>query len=112
MQISESQVGRALRTKRWKYSVSAPGVSGGEVPAADRYVEEFLYDLRADRYELCNLAGNPKHAEVAALLRQRLLGRILEVEGKEPVIEPAAERRRSGQIIPEPADLKELRPPD
>lgn len=111
MQISESQVGRALRTKRWKYSVSAPGVSGGQVPAADRYVEEFLYDLRADRYELCNLAGNPRHAEVAALLRQRLLGCIRDVEGKEPAIEPAAEHRRSGQINPEPADLEELRQP-
>ena len=116
VQISESQVGRALRTKRWKYSVSAPGLSGHEAPAADRYVEEFLYDLRADRYELCNLAGNPGHAEVAALLRQRLLGCIRGVEGAMPVIEPAAEaaaeRRRSAQIAPEPADLAELRPPD
>ena len=115
VQISESQVGRALRTKRWKYSVSAPELDGGQVPAADRYVEEFLYDLRADRYELCNLAGNPKHAEVVALLRQRLLGCIRDVEGKEPVIEPAiepaAEHRRSGQINPEPADLEDLRPP-
>ena len=111
VQISESQVGRALRTKRWKYAVSAPGLDGGETPAADRYVEEFLYDLRADRYELRNLAGNPRHAEVAALLRQRLLGCIHGVEGKEPVIEPAPERRRSDQIAPEPADLEELRPP-
>ena len=115
VQISESQVGRALRTKRWKYSVSAPELDGGQVPAADRYVEEFLYDLRADRYELCNLAGNPRHAEVASLLRQRLLGCIRDVEGKEPAIElaiePAGEHRRSGQINPEPADLEDLRPP-
>jgi arylsulfatase A-like enzyme len=48
LQISESQVGRAIRTRRWKYSVVAPGMRGSEVAGADRYVEECLYDLHAD----------------------------------------------------------------
>ena len=108
VQISESQVGRVLRTKRWKYSVSAPDINGLDVPAADRYVEEFLYDLRADRYELCNLAGNPAHAEISRLLRQRLISCIRDVEGKEVVIDPAAENLLSGQIVPEQADLDDL----
>jgi hypothetical protein len=32
-QISESQVGRGVRTHRWKYSVSAPDKNGNRDPA-------------------------------------------------------------------------------
>ncbi len=45
LQISESQVGRAIRTHKWKYSVSAPHKDGGLDAKSDHYVEEFLYDL-------------------------------------------------------------------
>ena len=39
VQISESQVGRAIRTKRWKYAVSAPDKKDGLDPASELYVE-------------------------------------------------------------------------
>jgi len=65
IQISESQVGRAVRTWRWKYSVVAPGKSGWEDSASDHYVEDFLYDLEADPYELTNLVGLVSHQEVS-----------------------------------------------
>jgi arylsulfatase A-like enzyme len=48
VQISESQVGRAVRTKRWKYGVTAPDRNGGQHAGADRYVDEYLYDMQVD----------------------------------------------------------------
>ncbi len=92
VQISEAQVGRAIRTQRWKYSVYAPDKRGGAAPDSDVYVEEFLYDLEADPYELNNLIGLDSHAEVTRVLRERLGRRIEQVEGKRPTIQPAPTR--------------------
>lgn len=105
IQISESQVGRAIRTQRWKYSVVAPHRDGRNDPDADRYVEEFLYDLQADPYELNNLIGLQSHQELAASLRQRLIQRMVEAGEAAPVIE-AAPSRPSGQrrVYPEELD--------
>ena len=96
IQISESQVGRAVRTARWKYGVTSPGIGGRQQPAADRYREQYLYDLLADRYELNNLAGSMAHAEVSRRLRRRLLRHLRAVEGTEPAIEPAGARSAGG----------------
>jgi len=89
IQISEAQVGRAVRTRRWKYSVRAPGLLGWEKPGSDRYAEEFLYDLQSDPYELANLVGQESHAEVAAVMRERLVRRMVEAGEAVPTIEPA-----------------------
>lgn len=104
VQISESQVGRCVRTRRWKYSVVAPDKHGGRDPGSDHYVEEFLYDLQADPYELTNLIGLASHQETAAVLRARLLRRMVEAGEAEPTIEPAP-ARPSGQrrVTPEEA---------
>ena len=101
VQISERQVGRAIRTERWKYSVSAPDRDAFQDPASERYAEEFLYDLVADPYELANLAGVPALRRVAAELRERLLHRIREVEGAEVTIDPAPIRTSRDHAIPE-----------
>lgn len=105
VQISESQVGRAVRTGRWKLSVSAPGKDGAAEPAADAYEEEFLYDLRADPGELTNLAGLASHRAVADRLRSLLVRRIREIEGRDAVIAPAPPRP-AGQrrVAPEEVD--------
>ena len=105
VQISEAQVGRAVRTRRWKYSVSAPGLDGYTVPASDEYREEFLYDLEADPYELTNLAGLDTHTEVARQMRRRLLAHISRVEGAEPVIREAPSRLDDGQRVVFERDL-------
>jgi arylsulfatase A-like enzyme len=98
VQISESQVGRAIRTHRWKYSVVAPDKQGGRTPGSDRYVEEFLYDLQADPYELNNLAGHNSFADVASDLRTRLIRRMTEAGEAAPVIDPApALGKKNGQ---------------
>ena len=96
VQISEAQVGRAVRTRRWKYGVDAPDAKGGRDLAADRYVEQYLYDLQADPYELHNLIGLQSHREVAAVLRQRLAHRMVAAGEEAPHIEPAPVRP-SGQ---------------
>lgn len=40
VQISESQVGRAIRTKRWKYSVKTPDNTSKQDSASDHCVED------------------------------------------------------------------------
>lgn len=98
IQISESQVGRALRTKRWKYSVVAPDKNGSAVPGSDHYVEEYLYDMLADPYELTNLVEMASHSETRAVLRERLIKRMVEAGETAPTIEPAVtEAKPSGQ---------------
>jgi arylsulfatase A-like enzyme len=87
VQISSDQVGRALRTRRWKYGVSAPAVKGDAAASAERYEEVYLYDVANDPYELCNLLRRESHAAVAAGLRARLQSRIAKIEGVKSVIE-------------------------
>lgn len=96
IQISESQIGRSIRTHRWKYAVRAEAGINLNQPGADRYQEDCLYDLMADRYELSNLIGYESHSGVAAHLRQRLLAWMHEVGEPEPEIVLAASKK-SGQ---------------
>lgn len=95
-QISESQVGRAVRTRRWKYSVRAPDKDGNRAPGSDHYAEEHLYDLKADPDELTNLIGLEGYSEVAAVMRERLLHRMIEAGETPPSITPTP-TRPSGQ---------------
>jgi arylsulfatase A-like enzyme len=92
IQISESQVGRAVRTQRWKYSISAPEANGWLDSSSDAYTEEFLYDLEADPYELNNLIGWDSHAEVTAVLRERLLCHMAAAGEALPTVAPAQPR--------------------
>ncbi len=96
VQISESQVGRAVRTQRWKYSVVAPHKNGSKDSGADSYVEEFLYDLEYDPYELTNLIGLKSHRAVTDKMKERLRRRMAEAGEATPIIENAPERS-SGQ---------------
>jgi arylsulfatase A-like enzyme len=91
VQISESHVGRAIRTRRWKYSVRAPHADGKADPGALEYVEDLLYDLEADPHELTNLAGRPSHAPVAEQLRGQLTELMVAAGEPAPVIRPLKE---------------------
>lgn len=73
MQISESHLGRAVRTDRWKYAVGAPGYDAWRDAYAPEYMECFLYDLQNDPYEKRNLVDDPAYGEVRAQLRKLLL---------------------------------------
>lgn len=88
IQISEHHVGRALRTRRWKYEIEAPGKSGWDDPDSDLYVEARLYDLKEDPNELRNLIAEPEHAATRAWLRDRLVFYMLQAGETKPEILP------------------------
>lgn len=75
IQISEAQVGRALRTERWKYCVDAPDKETwhDHQRGATRYKEQYLYDLQADPYELNNLVEYDVYNDIKSELKARLL---------------------------------------
>ena len=85
-QISESRVGRCIRTARYTYSVYAPGVNGGEAAAADVYADDFLYDMEKDPHQLNNVVADPAYVQVKEELRERLLDWIQRAEGTRPLI--------------------------
>ncbi len=92
IQISESEVGRAVRTQRWKYGVVAPDKHPWNDAGSDHYVETYLYDLMADPYELVNLVGLDSHRETADVLRDRLIRRMVAAGEAAPTIEEAPAR--------------------
>jgi arylsulfatase A-like enzyme len=86
VQISESQVGRAIRTKRWKYSVQAPHKHRLKDAWSDEYQEDFLYDLENDPHERNNLIGRPEYRQVCDQLAETLKRKMVEAGEKEPSI--------------------------
>ena len=88
IQISESQVGRGIRTKRWKYAASAPDKRGGTDPDSEGYVEEYLYDLEADPHERNNLVCDPQYAALRGTLAQTLKRRMIQAGENAPTITP------------------------
>lgn len=94
-QLSESEVGRGIRTKRWKYSVTAPDKDGFEDAYADNYTESHLYDLEHDPYELHNLVAYDSHSAVRLALQATLKRRIEQVEGRSCTITKASARPQS-----------------
>ncbi|MEM7031155.1 MAG: sulfatase-like hydrolase/transferase [Chloroflexota bacterium] len=101
IQISEAQVGRAVRTQRWKYGVDAPDKLGGEDPGSEIYVEQYLYDLQADPYELTNLIEWASHDAVKAKMRQRLIDRMVEAGETAPTITAVETRPAAQRIVTE-----------
>ena len=72
IQISESQVGRAIVTKEWKYSVEAPELDGTKDPASNKYTEKYLYNLKDDPHERNNLVDDPAYRKIRDELREIL----------------------------------------
>lgn len=89
VQISESQIARACRTKRWKYGVTAVN-EDLDACGAERYVEEFLYDLQHDPHELNNLVGFESHRAVADRMKDRVIARMQQAGEAKPGIDNAS----------------------
>ena len=86
MQISESQLGRAIRTDRYTYSVKKRFSFGIESCGAKSYVEDILYDNEKDPFQVNNLIKNNDYAQIRSELRTEILNKIKKVEGKSPKI--------------------------
>jgi len=79
-QISESRVGRCVRTSRYLYSVYAENINGGEKASSDSYLDDYLYDMEKDPYQLNNLILNNSYDNVKQTLRDKLKKWIKKVE--------------------------------
>ncbi|WFB34588.1 sulfatase-like hydrolase/transferase [Kiritimatiellota bacterium B12222] len=88
--------GRALRTSRWKYAVTADETRYKSQGAAPEYVETFLYDLQTDPYELRNIISCDSHQDLKAELKQTLLA-MMAAAGEEPATIIDAENVPGGQ---------------
>lgn len=73
IQISESFVGRAVRTERYKYVIHAPGKHPWNESGSDVYQEKYLFDLRNDPLEKTNLIRNPDYDDIRRELRERIV---------------------------------------
>lgn len=90
-QISESQVGRTVRTKKWKYAVCALEPIKKQLinnTNIKEYYESFLYDLEKDPHERNNLVDDPEYNEVRKEMAEILKLKLAEANEIIPEIKP------------------------
>ena len=85
-QISESRVGRCIRTDHYLYSVYAPEKDGEYAYSVDKYVDDFLYDMYEDPFQLKNVVSDPLYRNIKINLREQLADWIEKVEHMRPAI--------------------------
>lgn len=86
MQISESQLGRAIITDKYTYSVKAPLSMGITKAKGKLYKEHLLYDNEKDKAQHNNLIKNKAYKEIKKQLKEILLEDIRQIEGINPKI--------------------------
>ncbi len=89
IQISESMVGRAIRTPEWTYCVADPSLQGSSNPASTHYQEYVMYNNFSDPAQLINLAGRMPFQGAANQLREQLIEMIVASGEPAPTIAPA-----------------------
>jgi uncharacterized sulfatase len=105
-QVSETELGRGIRTKKWKYYVNAPHVQPllkmddsfttdgyykmlwQSKAGSDSYIEYRLYDLESDPYEQNNVVSDPAYNDVRTELAKRLIACMEKAGEKAPQIHP------------------------
>lgn len=86
VQISESCIGRAIRTREYTYCVEAVKPADLSAPCADVYKEAYLYDNNKDEHQRTNLIEDSSYSAIKETLKARLLYNIKKAEGLEPTI--------------------------
>lgn len=89
IQISESQIGRAVRTKRFMYSVRAVG-DAWKQKGSMVYYEDVLYDLEDDPYEHNNLVEDNQYQAIREQLRTLLISFMIKAGETKPEILPGS----------------------
>lgn len=101
IQTSEVELGRTVRTMRWKYGVVAPQKDPLQDAESDMYEERYLYDLQHDPYELTNLIHHSGFDAVKDELRERLLVKMEESGETRPFIKRAELQAQPHGILPQ-----------
>ncbi|WP_105614894.1 sulfatase-like hydrolase/transferase [Vallitalea okinawensis] len=86
VQISESCVGRSIRTSRWKYAIVDPNKNGSKDSESDTYMEWEMFDLDNDPFEKNNLIECNEFKEVRKELADILIDRMIRAGEKSPKI--------------------------
>ncbi|MGH4037583.1 MAG: sulfatase-like hydrolase/transferase [Sphaerochaeta sp.] len=86
-QISESRLGRCIRTNRYLYSVYAPHINGGERASTNEYFDDYLYDMESDPFQLNNIIDEESYSSIKEDLRARLIKWIKESENIDATIQ-------------------------
>lgn len=94
-EICNERLVRAVRTKRWLYSVRYTEKATKPTNKWE-FIEDELYDLKADPWQLNNCIHYKSHSKVRKKMCERLLLRMHEAGEPEPVIH-GAETEPSGQ---------------
>lgn len=79
---------RCVRTRRWLYGIRRT-VKGIDPSDGWQFDTAYLYDQKADPWQLQNLIGIPEMGEAADVLQKRLVKRMLDAGEPEPEILPA-----------------------
>lgn len=81
-QISESRVGRVLRTERYLLGVVAKGLYGGKYKDSDSYEVDYFYDMEKDPYQLDDVKERPEYHSIIRELSDELESVIYNEEHK------------------------------
>lgn len=94
IQISEASNSRAIRTKKYKYSVRDMALTGYAHGKSKVYFEDYLYDLEKDPIESTNLVKDKAYASVRKELKDMLINKMIEADEDKPIILPAVITRK------------------
>ena len=95
IEISESQCGRAIRTERYTYSVSAlTPVSGMTKKNVKLYFEDYLYDNKKDPNQKNNLVKNIQYKDVKESLKKELIKEMEKAGERDFRILPAIKTKK------------------
>lgn len=94
IQISEASNSRAIRTGRYTYAVRDPSPWGFARRASAVYLEDYLYDNKADPCQKTNLVKDPALKGVREELRAQLKARMRQAGENSPLLLPAVKVKR------------------